>query len=491
MGMIAMPEQRHVHENIVLGVILVGVLMASIDSTIVLLAFPDMVSALHSNLSTIIWVILVYMLVSAVATTQFGRVGDIYGRSKIFNLGLVIFTIASFLCGMAPTDILLIVFRIMQGLGGAMISATSGAIIADTFERHRIGRAYGFTAMGYNVGAILGIVLGGFITTFVGYRYIFFINVPIGILAFLLGIRYITSKTTRNERLDLSGMVMLAASLSLILLGGVLIASVGANAIDVLAVLAGFVLAALFYLIERRSESPTIKFDMFSNRVFKNSVFASFFQGLGFLGVTFMLIMYLQGVRGFSPFYAALLLVPGYLLSGIVAPFMGRLSDRHGARIIATLGIATQIIGVLVYYTLTATSQVYVVIMGSLVVGLGGAMFWPANSSAIMTNAEKGRFGTASGLLRLFSGMGMMGSFIIVMIAASLTIPRSVAFQIFVGTSKIIGGIAHSFVSGMHVSFIVMMVLLGIAGLTSLTRGKEDRKSVQPLQGTGEQKAVQ
>ena len=177
-----MSQTKSVHENIILAVILVAVLMAAIDSTIVLLAFPSIVSSLHSNLSTIIWVILIYMLVSAIATTQFGKIGDIYGRAKIFIVGLLVFTISSFLCGIAPTDVFLILFRALQGFGSAMISATSGAIIADTFERHRIGRAFGFTAMAYNVGAILGIVLGGVITTFIGWQYIFFINVPIGMM---------------------------------------------------------------------------------------------------------------------------------------------------------------------------------------------------------------------------------------------------------------------------------------------------------------------
>lgn len=472
---ILMSDKVPIHENIILTVILVGVLMASIDSTIVLLAFPDITSALHSNLSTIIWVILIYMLVSAVATTQFGRVGDIYGRSRIFNAGLAVFTVASLLCGLAPTDTLLIAFRAVQGLGSAMVSATSGAIIADTFERHRIGRAYGFTAMGWNVGAILGIVLGGFITTFIGYRYIFFINVPIGIIALLLGVRYLKDNSTLKEKLDLTGMLTLVIAISSLLYGGVVLASSGPNAFDIGLIIAGFVFGAIFYFAEKRSKSPTIKFDMFSNTVFRNSIFASFLQGLGFLGVTFMLIMYLQGVRGFSPFYASLLLIPGYVASGFLSPFMGRVSDKHGARVIATAGIAVQILGVLIYLTLGTLSSIYMVMAGSLVVGLGGAMFWPSNSSAVMAHAEQKRFGTASGLLRLFSSMGMMGSFIIVMVVSSLSIPRSMAFQVFAGTSKIIGGVASSFVAGMHVSFIAMIIMLLIAGIISFARGKENR----------------
>ncbi len=470
-----MLENKPVHENIILAVLLVAVLMASIDSTIVLLAFPAIVTSLHSNLATIIWVILVYMLVSAVATTQFGKVGDIYGRSRIFIAGLGVFTIASFLCGIAPTDLFLIFFRAIQGIGSAMVSATSGAIIADTFERHRIGRAFGFTAMAFNVGAILGIVLGGFITTFIGWQYIFFINVPIGAVAFFLAMRYIHDKQTFSAKLDIRGMALLAIALSALLYGGIEFASVGATVLNVSFVIIGAILCVVFYLAEKRSKSPTIHFDMFSNVVFRNSILASLLQGMGFLGAVFMLIMYLQGVRGLSPLAASLLLVPGYIISGILAPYMGKVSDKRGAGIIATAGIILQIVGIVVYIFLNATSSVYMVVLGSIITGIGGAMFWPANSSAVMAHADPQKFGVASGLMRLFATMGMMGSFIIVFVVAALSIPRSQAFQIFVGTSSISSGLASSFMTGMRYSFIAMVVLLVIAGIISITRGKEDR----------------
>ncbi len=473
-----MSSSKPVHENIILAVILVAVLMAAIDSTIVLLAFPAIVSSLHSNLATIIWVILIYMLVSAVATTQFGKIGDIYGRAKIFIAGLAVFTIASFLCGISPSDLLLVIFRAVQGLGGAMVSATSGAIIADTFERHRIGKAFGFTAMAYNVGAILGIVLGGIITTFIGWEYIFFINVPIGIVALVLGMKYISDKQTFAAKLDIMGMASLAVSLSLLLYGGIGYASAGTGGLNAIMVVLGILLLMAFYFIEKKAKNPTIPFDMFSNKVFRNSIFAALLQGLGFLGVVFMLIMYLQGVRGFTPFYASLLLVPGYVASGILAPYMGRMSDKHGARIVATTGIALQILGVIVYMFLSASSSIYLVILGSLITGIGGAMFWPSNSSAVMAHAEKHRFGIASGLSRLFSTMGMMGSFIVVFVVAAFSIPRSEAFQIFVGTSaKLTGSVSNAFITGMRFSFIAMIAILAIAGIISLARGKEDRKA--------------
>ena len=287
------PNSASRNERLILSVLVISVLMASIDSTIVLLAFPAITQSLHSNLSTIIWVILIYLLITAVAATQLGRIGDIFGRSKIFNLGIAIFTVFSFMCGIAPTDVTLIIFRGFQALGGAMMTANSGAIIADTFRQERLGKAYGFTGMGWNVGAMLGIVLGGVITTFIGYRYIFFINVPIGVVLLLLGLRYIKDNKRENEKLDILGMSLFGISLSMMLYAGVRIASVGLNFVNTLTLLIGVLLLLPFYFREKAFINPVIKFSMFKNKVFKNSVLASMFQGLGFMGVAFMKKMYL------------------------------------------------------------------------------------------------------------------------------------------------------------------------------------------------------
>ncbi len=461
-------------EKVILTILVVGILMASIDSTIVLLAFPAMTQALHSDLSTIIWVILVYLLVTAVASTQFGRIGDIFGRSRIFNSGIAMFTIFSFMCGIAPTAITLIIFRVFQAIGGAMMASNSGAIIADTFRREKLGRAYGFTGMGWNLGAMLGIVLGGIITTFIGYRYIFFINVPIGIILFILAMKYVRDNARERQRLDILGMILLAVSVSMILYAGVRIASVGLNLINLITLFIGFLVLVPFYFREKLFTSPVIKFSMFKNKIFRNSVLASMFQGLGFMGVAFMLIMYLQGVRGFSPFYASLLLLPGYVLSGVLSPFMGRFSDKYGARLLATIGLVIMMAGISVYLLLQVNSTIYIVLLGSAITGLGGAMFWPANNSAVMKSSEEGRFGTASGVLRLFGSLGIMGSFIIVIVAATLAIPRYLAFEIFVGTSKLIGGIEKGFINGMHISFLFLIAMLVIAALLSLTRGNKN-----------------
>ena len=465
-----------VHENIVLMIIVIGTLMAAIDTTIVLLAFPAMTAALHSNISVMIWVILIYIIVAAVLSTQFGRIGDIYGRSRMFNLGFAIFTVASFLCGLAQTDVTLIIFRAVQAVGGALLASNSAAIIADTFERHRIGRAYGFVAMSWNIGALLGILLGGVITTFLSYRYIFFINVPIGIIAVVLGLKYIKDNARIKEQIDVAGMFLLGAAIALISYSGINYASVGLTATGFMLFIIGIAAGAGFIIVERREKMPMVNLGMFKNKIFRNSLLASLFQGLGFMGVTFLLIMYLQGVRGFTPLVASALLFPGYIISGIFAPLMGRRSDKHGSRIIATVGIFFMIIGTLFYFFfLGVSSSIYYVIIGTMITGFGGAMFWPSNSSAIMANVKDELRGVASGTFRLFSNMGLIGSFVIAFVAAASSIPRSLAFEIFVGTSKVIGGVSNGFVSGMHAAFLVLIIMLIFAGIFSFARGREER----------------
>ncbi len=473
-------------EDTILAVIVIGTLMASIDSTIVLLAFPAMTQALHSTISTIIWVILIYMIVVAVFSTQFGRIGDIYGRSKMFNLGFVIFTIASFLCGIAPTDITLIISRAVQAIGGALIASNSSAIIADTFERHRIGRAYGFTGMSWNIGALLGILLGGIITTYIGYRYIFFINVPIGIVAVILGLKYVKDKNKTNDKLDIYGMAALGIAVALIAYAGINYASVGLTYPNAIMLIIGIIAAFIFVIIDKKIKMPTINFKMFQNKIFKNSLLASLFQGLGFMGVTFLLIMYLQGVRGYSPLYASLVLFPGYVVSGVLAPYMGKYSDKLGARLISTVGILFMVLGVLFYlFVLGVTTPIYYVVIGTIITGFGGAMFWPANNSAVMANVSGELRGSASGTLRLFSSLGLIGSFIIAFVAAASAVPRYLAFEIFAGTSKVIGGIGKGFVAGMHVAFIALIAMLIIAGIFSFAIGKENRMGEYKHPGEG------
>ncbi|EQD54640.1 multidrug resistance protein, partial [mine drainage metagenome] len=249
----------------------------------------------------------------------------------------------------------------IQAVGGSLLVANSSAIVADNIPGTGRGRAFGYLAMGWSVGATLGIVLGGIITTLLGWRFIFYINVPIGALALYWGIRYLRDHGRVKARLDLVGMGLLAAALTLVTYGATDIADSGMDAFNLTLTLVGLALIVPFVLWERRSPSPTLNLKLFRSRLLSRSLGATFLQSLGYVSIAFLLIMYLQGVRGLSPLDASLVLVPGYVLSSVFAPFMGRLVDRIGPRLPATVGILLMLAVVLIFTQLTVSTPLDVI----------------------------------------------------------------------------------------------------------------------------------
>ncbi len=449
--------------------------MGALDGTIVLLAFPVISDSLHSDLITTIWIILIYLLTIAVTTTQLGRLGDIYGRSRMFNIGFAVFTIGSAFCGFSTSIYLLILSRAVQAFGGSIVQANTGAIIADIFPPNVRGRAYGFTALGWTSGSMLGIVLGGVITTFLGWQYVFFINVPIGIVAAYLGVKYLTDVSRVKAKIDTKGMILLGGSLSLLSLGATSFSGEGLTAVNLAVMVAGIVLIPIFVLYDRRLISPMIDFQALKNRVLRNAIASAFFVSVGYLSVAFLVIMYLQGIRGLTPLNASLLLIPGYVAGSFLGPLMGRLSDKYGSREIATIGIVFLGIATLIYLALEPGSSLYLVLLGSAISGVGTSMFFPANSSAVMANARAGSYGSISGLMRTVQNIGILGSFVLAISVASVSIPRDVALKIFIGTTNLSGGLSSAFISGIDGALYASLALLVVAGLLSAIRGREVR----------------
>jgi EmrB/QacA subfamily drug resistance transporter len=469
-------EQR---QRIIIGILTLGTLMGSLDSTIVVLAFPTISKDLHADLLTTLWIILIYLLVVAVSTTQLGRLGDIYGRSRMFNAGFGVFTIGSLFCGLSPGIGWLIGSRAVQALGGALMQANSGAIVADTFPPQMRGAAFGYISLGWTVGAMLGIVLGGIITTFIGWQYIFFINIPIGIVATILGIRYVTDAIRVPSRLDIMGIVLLGCSLTLISYGAVDFAGSGFGTSSIIPAILGIIFLGLFLMYERRISFPILDISKLKSRVLKFSILATFFASLGYISVAFLVIMYLQGIRGLSPLDASLLLIPGYIVGSFLAPLMGRYSDRYGARHISTLGCVALVLACFVYYTLRTGTSLGVVLIGSGISGVGTAMFYPANNSAVMANAPPDSYGAISGILRTMQNIGVLGSFVIAITVASASIPRQVASEVFIGTTNLLGGVSESFIRGIDAALVVSIIMITIAGILSWMRGKGIRAHAQ------------
>ena len=467
-----MPEAAENRTGTALIVIMIGVLIAAVDTTIVILALPVMRQELHVGFASVVWVVLGYLLVITLLATQVGRLGDMFGRVRMYEAGFLIFVVGSALCALSWNEASIVVFRLIQGVGGAFISANSGAIIADIFPPNQRGRAYGYTSIGWNVGAVLGILAGGVLVTYLSWRWIFWINVPIGIVALVLALRSLPSDHGYKHRdLDIPGMASLGAALFALLWAMVQLTTADFDLTIALWLAAGILLLLLFGWLESRAKDPMVPLSLFRVPTLTPSFLASFFQGLANFAVLFLITMYLQGVRGLSPLDGALLLVPGYLVGSVTGPVAGRLADRLGPVIPATLGLAIQVVAMLLYFTLGLATPLWVVSAISIVNGLGSGGFFPANNAAVMKAAPKKVFGVASGMLRTFSNVGMVFSFSTALLVAAHALSRGLAFAIFVGNAVVSGPAGAAFLRGIHASLLASVAALIVAAVLSGLRG--------------------
>jgi EmrB/QacA subfamily drug resistance transporter len=454
-----------------MAVIMTGVLMTAVDTTIVVLALPEIQRGLHVALSAVVWVIISFLLVITLLATQVGRLGDMFGRVRMYETGFAVFVLGSLACALAWNEASIIVFRIVQGVGGAFIMANSGAVIADLYPRERRGRAYGYTSVGWTMGAVIGIVLGGLIVTYISWRWVFWINVPVGVAALALALRVLHDHAERKRRrLDLPGMVCLGLGLFGVLWAMTRLATTALDPEVAGYLIGGIVLIVAFGFIERRQSEPMLPLSIFRVPTMTASLLAALFQGLAAFAVLFLVIMYLQGPRGLSPIHASLLLVPGYVLGSVVGPYAGRLSDRRGPVLPATAGLAIQVGGLAIYAQLGMTTGLWVVVLASVINGIGASFFFPANSSAVMKAAPPEAFGIASGMLRTFSNIGMVFSFAVAILIASRSISRGLAFAIFVGSTSLHGALAVAFTSGLHSAFYALMGFMVLAAVLSALR---------------------
>jgi EmrB/QacA subfamily drug resistance transporter len=454
-----------------MAVIMTGVLMTAVDTTIVVLALPEIQRGLHVALSAVVWVIISFLLVITLLATQVGRLGDMFGRVRMYEAGFAVFVLGSLACALAWNEASIIVFRVVQGIGGAFIMANSGAVIADLYPRERRGRAYGFTSVGWTMGAVIGIVLGGLIVTYISWRWIFWINVPVGVAALAVAVRVLHDRAERSRRrLDLAGMICLGLGLFGVLWAMTRLATTAFDAEVAGYLIGGIAAIGAFVLIEQRQADPMLPLSIFKVPTMAASLLAAMFQGLASFAVLFLLIMYLQGPRGLSPIHASLLLVPGYVLGSVVGPYAGRLSDRRGPVLPATAGLAIQVVALAIYAQLSMTTGLWVVVVGAVVNGIGASFFFPANNAAIMKAAPPQAFGIASGMLRTFSNIGMVFSFAVAILIASRSISRGLAFAIFVGSTSLHGALAAAFTSGLHAAFYASMGFMVLAAALSALR---------------------
>lgn len=476
---------------IALSVTTIGSLMAALDSTIVILALPKMIQDLHSDLVRMTWVIIGYLIVSTVLQLTFGRMADMFGRVRMYNLGFVVFTAGSVLCGVSPNDTLLIVSRLVQGVGGAMLTANSMAIITEAFPPDQRGQAMGINTITWGAGSVLGPVLGGIILAFTSWRWIFLINLPIGIIGTLSAylLLHDIAPNPRGERFDWPGAVIFCIGLLGLLIW--LMNGIGSNWLSP-SVLIFLVIALVafvgFVFWERRVSYPMLDLSLFESRRYTFSVLAATLQSLAVFALNFLIIFYLQGVRGYDPLTAALLILPLPLLTSVIAPFGGRWADRdrfEGATP-ATVGLIIQVVALILFAFLTPDTPYLVLAIPLSLMGLGGALFWSPNTSATMGAAPRNRLGVASATLNTMRNVGMACSFAIALAVAAVSMPPELVNAVFLGTvGHLQAAIASAFTGAMSHAFIASAAICLIALIFSVVRegrhGRSDSDTEIPL----------
>jgi EmrB/QacA subfamily drug resistance transporter len=399
------------HKWWVLVAVGIGTFMTALDSSVVNTILPILRHSLNSDVAGIEWVVTVYLLTLSGLLLSFGRLGDLRGHKTIYLSGFGLFVASSALCGLAPSVEILVISRITQAVGAAMLMANSPAILTKNFPAQQRGQALGLQATMTYLGLTVGPSLGGWLANQFGWRVVFYINIPVGILALWVSLRFIPYDTPEKitERFDLPGAGAFIGGLVALLLALNQGHHWGWTSPQVLGLLAAAVLLLWAFIhIESHSPTPMLDLSLFRRPIFTLSVASAVFNYICLYSVIFLLPHYLIDGRGLNSAQAGLLLTAQPIVMAIVAPFSGTFSDRIGVRLPATLGMSLLAGGILLLSRLGSASPWIQIILSLAVVGLGIGIFVSPNNSAVMGAAPPHRQGIAAGVLATARSFGMV-----------------------------------------------------------------------------------
>jgi EmrB/QacA subfamily drug resistance transporter len=389
-----------------------GSLMSGLDSSISNTVLPVISRALQADVAAVEWVVAVYLLVLSGLVLIFGRLSDMLGHRRVYLAGFGLFVVGSGACAFAPTIELLIAFRGVQGLGAAMLTASSPAILTNAFPESRRGRVLGLQATAVYIGLAVGPSLGGGLAQTFGWGAVFFVNVPIGIVAFLLSLRYVPGTrvaSRRAERFDVPGGLMFGTGITLLILAlnqGHVWGWTSPTLLLCVAVAIGLLL--VFTRVELRVPSPMLDLNLFSSKIFTAGVVSAVLNYMATFAVIFLLPFYLIQARGMAPAAAGLVLTAQPLLMAATAAVAGVAADRIGPRLPATAGMSLLGASLLWLSRLGLDTPIGVVVGALLVSGVGIGLFTSPNTSAVLGAAPPARRGVASGLMGTARSVGMV-----------------------------------------------------------------------------------
>ncbi len=458
-----MPEmQTSRDQTIILVIVAFAVFMATLDTSIVNIALPTIAGWFRADMGLVSWVVMAYLLVLSGLMLACGRLGDMKGFRRVFIAGFVLFTLGSLLCGLAGTIGLLIIFRMLQGIGAAAIDAIAPAMIALYLPAEKRGWALGILMTIVSIAIAAGPILGGFITEFLGWYWVFFINVPIGILAVVLAVRYLPQDVIpeKTGRFDSGGALLILAALATLLfplnqglyLGWTSPIIAGSFA-------ASLVFWALFWFHERRCPCPLIDPGLFSSPDYLRGNAAGMILLMAFAGSEFLLPFFFELARGISTEMAGMLLAVPAVALMVSGPVAGTLSDRYGSR---GLMIGAALLSVLTFCLFSffdAATGLPFIIAALALEGIAVGLFMPPNMSLILGSGSQGAGGVASGVMMTLRNAGAV---------LGIAILGSIAMQDFPGAMAGQAPVPAVLVPGFHAAFVAGAALCLIVAVVSV-----------------------
>jgi len=425
------------------------------------IALPSISKEFALNAVALSWVATSYLLATAMFLLPFGKLADIHGRKKIFTYGILIYTLSSFICSISGSAILLIGSRILQGIGSAMIFSTGVAILTAVFPEQERGKALGINVAAVYLGLSLGPFLGGFLTQQFGWRSIFVANLLIGLVTIFMVLWKLKGEwaEAKGEQFDFTGSIMYSLALIAIMYGFSMLPKISGFGLIIVGILG----IMLFMNQEIRIEHPVLNIKLFrDNAVFAFSNLAALINYSATSAVGFLLSLYLQYIKGFSPQIAGLILVSQPIIMTIFSPFAGRLSDRIEPRIVASIGMVITVPGLLLLTFLNEKTSTGFIIASLILLGFGFALFSSPNTNAIMSSVEKKSYGVASATLATMRLIGQMMSMGIAMLILA----------IYLGKVQITPAYYKLFLISMKITIAIFSVLCFGGIFASLARGK-------------------
>jgi EmrB/QacA subfamily drug resistance transporter len=460
---------------LVVGTVCIGAFMGQLDASIAQLVLPEVARDFHVSIGAAAWVSIAYLLVAAAMLPVFGRLADMFGRKLLYCGGFVVFVTGSALCGLAPSLDTLVAARVLQALGAGLLQANAIAIIVAAAAERRRGRALGLQSAAQAVGLSAGPALGGFLIAALGWRWVFWINLPVGLLGAVLALLVLPRTERRHgatvpstATFDFAGAVLLVPSLGLLMFALNEAGHAGFRSPSLIGpLLVGLLLLTGFVRREQRTRSPLIDLSLFRNAVFVAGNVAGLLSYATLFGAFFVLPFVLEQAYGGSSFTAGLRLSVIPVALGLVAPLSGALYDRLGARFLTVSGMLAALVGLLAVSFALGDGRLILATTALALFGIGQGLFTAPNNSAIMASAAAGQSGQAGGVLFVMRSLGMSLGISLASVILAWRLP------VLPGRPQATIGIpALLLVHGAVASFIVLAALAGVAALLCFVRAE-------------------